>query len=119
MRDVSNGWILRYCHANVASFFFICVYMHVGRGLYYGSYKSPLVLAWSIGVIMLVISCQVKALTNHYMLETIKIYLILLTLKSLGAQDKESSNNLNINVISKYYSTTIRDVKKYSLFLFY
>ena len=55
MRDVSNGWILRYCHANVASFFFICVYMHVGRGLYYGSYKSPLVLAWSIGVIMLVL----------------------------------------------------------------
>jgi len=62
MRDVSNGWILRYCHANVASFFFICVYMHVGRGLYYGSYKSPLVLAWSIGVIMLVLMMAIAFL---------------------------------------------------------
>jgi len=60
MRDVSNGWILRYCHANVASFFFICVYMHVGRGLYYGSYKSPLV--WSIGVIMLVLMMAIAFL---------------------------------------------------------
>ena len=55
MRDVSNGWIVRYTHANVASFFFICVYAHVGRGLYYGSYKSPRVLVWSIGVIILIL----------------------------------------------------------------
>jgi ubiquinol-cytochrome c reductase cytochrome b subunit len=41
MRDVNNGWILRYIHANVASFFFIFVYMHVGRGIYYNSYKAP------------------------------------------------------------------------------
>lgn len=62
MRDVTNGWLLRYCHANVASFFFICVYMHVGRGLYYGSYKSPLVLAWSIGVIILVLMMAIAFL---------------------------------------------------------
>lgn len=55
VRDVSNGWIVRYTHANVASFFFICVYAHVARGIYYGSYKSPRVLVWSIGVIILVI----------------------------------------------------------------
>jgi len=55
MRDVNNGWIVRYTHANVASFFFICVYLHVARGLYYGSFKSPRVLVWSIGVIILVI----------------------------------------------------------------
>ena len=41
MRDVNNGWILRYLHANGASFFFIWVYLHIGRGLYYGSYKAP------------------------------------------------------------------------------
>jgi len=55
MRDVNNGWIIRYTHANVASFFFIFVYMHIGRGLYYSSYKTPRVLVWSIGVIILVL----------------------------------------------------------------
>jgi len=55
MRDVNSGWIVRYTHANVASFFFIFVYMHVGRGLYYSSYKSPRVLVWSIGVIILIL----------------------------------------------------------------
>jgi ubiquinol-cytochrome c reductase cytochrome b subunit len=55
MRDVNYGWMIRYIHANVASFFFIFVYLHIARGLYYGSYKSPRVLLWSIGVIMLVL----------------------------------------------------------------
>jgi ubiquinol-cytochrome c reductase cytochrome b subunit len=55
MRDVNYGWMIRYMHANTASFFFIFVYLHIGRGLYYGSYKSPRVLPWSIGVIILVL----------------------------------------------------------------
>jgi ubiquinol-cytochrome c reductase cytochrome b subunit len=55
MRDVNYGWAVRYTHANTASFFFIFVYAHIGRGLYYGSYRSPRVLLWSIGVIMLVL----------------------------------------------------------------
>jgi hypothetical protein len=54
MRDVNAGWALRYTHANVASFFFIFVYVHIGRGLYYSSYRSPRGLVWSIGVIILV-----------------------------------------------------------------
>lgn len=62
MRDVNNGWIIRYIHANVASFFFIFVYMHVGRGLYYGSYKSPRILVWSIGVIILVLMMAIAFL---------------------------------------------------------
>lgn len=55
MRDVNYGWMLRYLHANGASFFFIFVYLHVARGLYYGSYRSPRILLWSIGVIILVL----------------------------------------------------------------
>ena len=55
MRDVNNGWAVRYTHANVASFFFIFVYAHIARGLYYGSYKSPRILLWSIGVIILIV----------------------------------------------------------------
>ncbi len=55
MRDVNYGWLLRYTHANVASFFFIFVYAHLARGLYYNSYKSPRVAPWSVGVIILVL----------------------------------------------------------------
>lgn len=49
-RDVNYGWILRTLHANGASFFFICIYLHVGRGIYYGSYKF--FYTWNIGVIL-------------------------------------------------------------------
>jgi ubiquinol-cytochrome c reductase cytochrome b subunit len=45
-RDVNQGWLLRYFHANGASFFFIFVYLHIGRGLYYGSYRQPRTLLW-------------------------------------------------------------------------
>ena len=50
-RDVNNGWFLRTLHANGASFFFICIYLHVGRGIYYGSYLYQ--ETWLVGVIIL------------------------------------------------------------------
>nr|YP_009034295.1 cytochrome b [Amolops mantzorum]AHZ87109.1 cytochrome b [Amolops mantzorum] len=50
-RDVNNGWLIRNLHANGASFFFICIYFHIGRGLYYGSYLYK--ETWNIGVILL------------------------------------------------------------------
>lgn len=53
MRDVNYGWLLRYLHMNGASMFFIIVYIHMFRGLYYGSYKAPRELLWQIGVIIL------------------------------------------------------------------
>lgn len=52
MRDVNYGWLIRYAHANGASFFFICVYIHIGRGLYYGSYTRPRIGLWFVGVII-------------------------------------------------------------------
>ena len=55
MRDVNNGWLLRYIHANGASMFFICVYIHIGRGLYYGSYAEPRQLLWLIGIIIFIL----------------------------------------------------------------
>jgi quinol-cytochrome oxidoreductase complex cytochrome b subunit len=55
MRDVNFGWLLRYAHANGASFFFIVVYIHIFRGLYYGSYKEPRELLWIIGVLILIV----------------------------------------------------------------
>jgi quinol-cytochrome oxidoreductase complex cytochrome b subunit len=55
MRDVNYGWLLRYMHQNGASFFFIIVYIHMFRGLYYGSYKAPRELLWILGVIILLV----------------------------------------------------------------
>lgn len=52
MRDVNNGWLLRYMHANGASFFFIAVYIHIFRGLFYGSYKQPRELLWILGMVI-------------------------------------------------------------------
>jgi ubiquinol-cytochrome c reductase cytochrome b subunit len=62
MRDVNYGWLLRYLHANGASFFFILVYAHIGRGLYYSSYKAPRVMPWSVGVIILVLMMAIAFL---------------------------------------------------------
>lgn len=53
MRDVHNGWLIRYIHANGASMFFILVYSHICRGLYYGSYMKPREYLWCSGVILL------------------------------------------------------------------
>jgi ubiquinol-cytochrome c reductase cytochrome b subunit len=55
MRDVNMGWLIRYMHAVGASMFFVVVYMHIGRGLYYGSYTNPRELLWIIGVVILLI----------------------------------------------------------------
>jgi ubiquinol-cytochrome c reductase cytochrome b subunit len=55
MRDVNWGWLIRYLHSNGASMFFIAVYIHIFRGLYYGSYKEPRELLWILGVIILLL----------------------------------------------------------------
>src|SRR5579872_4318044 len=55
MRDVNYGWLLRYLHSNGASMFFFAVYVHIFRGLYYGSYKKPRELLWMLGVVLLLL----------------------------------------------------------------
>ena len=52
MRDVNNGWLIRYLHSNTAAAFFFLVYLHIGRGLYYGSYRAPRTLVWTLGVVI-------------------------------------------------------------------
>ena len=52
MRNVNEGWFLRYAHANGASFFFIAMYIHIGRNLYYGSYKAPREMVWMLGLVI-------------------------------------------------------------------
>lgn len=55
MREVNYGWLIRYIHMNGASMFFVVVYIHIFRGLFYGSYKSPRELLWILGVIILLL----------------------------------------------------------------
>ena len=55
MRDVNYGWLIRYAHANGGSMFFIAVYIHIGRGLYYGSYTKPRDMVWNLGVVIYLI----------------------------------------------------------------
>jgi quinol-cytochrome oxidoreductase complex cytochrome b subunit len=52
MRDVNYGWLLRYVHANGASMFFFAVYVHIFRGIYYGSYKAPREVLWLLGIVI-------------------------------------------------------------------
>jgi ubiquinol-cytochrome c reductase cytochrome b/c1 subunit len=55
MRDVNYGWMIRYMHANGASMFFMAVYIHMFRGMYYGSYKAPREVLWMLGVIIFLV----------------------------------------------------------------
>jgi group I intron endonuclease len=55
MRDVNNGWLIRYLHSNTASAFFFVVYLHIGRGMYYGSYRAPRTLVWTIGTVIFIL----------------------------------------------------------------
>nr|YP_009922156.1 cytochrome b [Metschnikowia lochheadii]QMS50697.1 cytochrome b [Metschnikowia lochheadii]QMS50864.1 cytochrome b [[Candida] ipomoeae]QMS50880.1 cytochrome b [[Candida] ipomoeae] len=74
MRDVNGGWMMRYVHANGASFFFMAMYLHIGKALYYGSYKSPRVLVWTMGVMMFMLTmatafmgyCTVYGQMSHW-----------------------------------------------------
>jgi len=90
MRDVNYGYMIRYIHANGASFFFVLLYSHIGKALYYGSYKSPRTLVWIIGVIIFIVTmatafmgyCLVYGQMSHwgyipYIYYNIYIFIIL------------------------------------------
>jgi ubiquinol-cytochrome c reductase cytochrome b subunit len=62
MRDVNSGWLIRLIHANGASFFFILVYIHIARGLYYGSYRAPRGVLWGVGAIILILMMAIAFL---------------------------------------------------------
>lgn len=104
MRDVNNGWLIRYLHSNTASAFFFLVYLHIARGIYYGSYRSPRTLTWTIGVIIFILMMGIGFLgylniaQNDYKTTTTNLKKINFT----------NSFNHNINFklnFCRYYST--------------
>lgn len=102
MRDVNYGWLIRYLHANTASFFFIFVYLHIGRGLYYGSYKSPRTLLWSIGVIILVLMMAI-AFLGFIGQKWMYIYNVNITdIQSLSISTVVTHNTRLKNILDKH-----------------
>jgi ubiquinol-cytochrome c reductase cytochrome b subunit len=67
MRDVNYGWLLRYMHANGASMFLLSAYIHMARGLYYGSYKSPRGIVWAIGVVIFLLMMGTAFIGYYYL----------------------------------------------------
>ena len=87
MRDVNNGWLIRYLHSNTASAFFFLVYLHIGRGMYYGSYRAPRTLVWTIGTV---------------------IFILMMATAFLGLSNSpkwfEFKHNKNVNKFNSYYT---------------
>lgn len=89
MRDVNNGWLIRYLHSNTASAFFFIVYLHIGRGMYYGSYRAPRTLVWTIGTV---------------------IFILMMATAFLGLSNSpkwfefKHNNNNNVNRFNSYYT---------------
>jgi group I intron endonuclease len=90
MRDVSNGWLIRYLHSNTASAFFFLVYLHIGRGMYYGSYRAPRTLVWAIGTVILILMMGTGFLG--------------LSNSPKWFEFNHSNNNNNINKFNSYYT---------------
>jgi len=126
MRDVNNGWLIRYLHSNTASAFFFLVYLHIGRGLYYGSYKSPRTLVWVIGTIILVVMMATaflgyvhspKWFNINYNIILINFFLAFITLNLLNNTNKmyiHNNNKLNFIKMFNKKSLTNLGKRKYS-----
>ena len=113
MRDVNYGWAVRYTHANTASFFFICVYLHIGRGLYYGSYRSPRILPWSIGVIILVLMMAILKWPNWMLMFKSTHDLLfnkprIKAIYRIGPHDKEVLSILICGMLGDWWSDKIK-----------
>jgi len=101
MRDVNNGWLIRYLHSNTASAFFFLVYLHIGRGLYYGSYKTPRTLVWIIGTIIFVLMMATAFLgyNNSPKWFKLNLYFFLNTLIDNNVMNITNINNIISRIV--------------------
>jgi group I intron endonuclease len=110
MRDVNNGWLVRYLHSNTASAFFFLVYLHIGRGMYYGSYRAPRTLVWVIGTVIFILMIITAFLGYQHSPKwfNIKVYKSLDTRSFASLRAAKTQNTIsplrNINMV-RYYST--------------
>lgn len=111
MRDVNNGWLIRYLHSNTASAFFFLVYLHIGRGMYYGSYRAPRSLVWVLGVVI-------------FLLMIVTGFLGLLNSPKWFKFNNNNKNNIfnskiynskSTNIFNSYYNRPILSVNTSSI----
>ena len=108
MRDVNNGWLIRYLHSNTASAFFFLVYLHIGRGLYYGSYRAPRTLVWTIGTVIFILMIATAFLGYEHSPKWYKLnnsYHISSNYNLLLRGTKQKLNKFNLN--SKRYNSIL------------
>ncbi len=140
MRDVNNGWLIRYLHSNTASAFFFLVYLHIGRGIYYGSYRAPRSLVWTIGTViflLMVVTAFLGCLYSPKWYELIFNLFLFLSLFSfiIWVSSEKYANiysyiniyinnilpahNYKINIYSKYKGLRIQQLnqKRYNTIL--
>ena len=102
MRDVQNGWLIRYLHSNTASAFFFIVYLHIGRGIYYGSYKAPRTLVWIIGTVIFILMMAINKWPNWFVKYHVKdfinknIYVLPFNKTRTKAIERKGPHNINI-----------------------
>lgn len=111
MRDVNSGWAIRYTHANVASFFFIFVYAHIARGLYYSSYREPRELVWNIGVIILIVMMAKLLWPNCFLIGNLKLIKSLLE-TSGGGRWEIIIDNLYPDIANNFSSSMLLPFSK-------
>lgn len=129
MRDVNNGWLIRYLHSNTASAFFFIVYLHIGRGLYYGSYRAPRTLVWTIGTVIFILMMAIAFLGYHraqndlnlYITTTIITKLTTITTKLKLIRKNNLKNKANKNKVSfncVIYSFALIGINIFLIFFF-
>ena len=109
MRDVNNGWLIRYLHSNTASAFFFLIYLHVGRGLYYGSYRAPRTLTWVIGTTILILMMATAFLGMSHCPRCSKLKI------SNNNNNNDINNNNNNNNNNRKKKLTIRSLASYEI----
>ena len=97
MRDVNNGWLIRYLHSNTASAFFFLVYLHIGRGMYYGSYRAPRLLTWAIGVVIFILMMATAFLGLLHSPKWFKIYKKRATKEDEGSVTQARAKSVETN----------------------
>jgi ubiquinol-cytochrome c reductase cytochrome b subunit len=97
MRDVNYGWLIRYIHANGASMFFLAVYIHIFRSLFYGSYKAPREIIWIIGIII----DLTRFFTLHYLIPFLILGLVVLHIWALHVPGNNNPVGIDIKKPSK------------------
>jgi ubiquinol-cytochrome c reductase cytochrome b subunit len=111
MRDVNDGWLLRYTHANMASFFFIAVYLHIARGLYYGSYRTPRIGVWVIGTIIFFLMMATAFLGYVLPYGQMSLWGLIESLKCLCSKLKILEKELFIYFIQPLFSNKVNKYK--------